>query len=431
MFEKKKVVVCCKNDIYDAIGANMYSINYNNGEINKGCHKRIKECFKKAEVGQEITVGFLGGSITQGACSSVHETCYAYLVYDWFRKTFPATKINYINAGIGGTTSQYGVARVKKHLLQYSPDFILAEFAVNDDNSDFFRETYEGLVRVILSDTNKPALLLMNNVRYDNCVSAEDMHLQVAKNYDVPMVSMKSTILPEILSGAIPNRDITHDDLHPNDAGHELVANVITSYLNKIYDEMKSEADKSLRNSKCCENGNIQASDKNTNNDINLPEAISINGFENSTMYQADNANPKLDGFVADNEKQNGILDIYKNGWMASNKGDKITFEIEGTSIAVQYRKSVNQPTPIATVIVDGVISSKKMLNGNFDEDWGDCLFIDTVANHISDGKHIVEIEIIEAHEDDKVPFYLVSVIGSNGKAGENVTVGGSNLFIG
>lgn len=396
----------------------MYNINYDNAEINRGCHDRIIECFKKANAGKEITVGFLGGSITQGACSTKPETCYAYLVYDWFVKKFPKAKVNYINAGIGGTTSQYGVARVKKHLLRYNPDFILAEFAVNDDNSDFFRETYEGLVRVILSDTNNTALLLMNNVRYDNCVSAEDMHLQVAKNYDVPMVSMKSTILPEILSGAIPNRDITDDDLHPNDEGHVLVANVITSYLEKIHKELE-KADKSS-----CREDNMMTNKT-------LPEAISVNGFENSVMYQADDSSPVLSGFIADNRKQDGILDIYKNGWTASNKGDKITFEIEGTSIAVQYRKSVNQPTPIATVIVDGVISTKKMLNGNFDEDWGDCLYIDTIANHIPDGKHTVEIEIIESHENDKVPFYLVSVIGSNGKAGENATVGGSNLYMG
>lgn len=385
-----------------------YGVNYGKGEINKGDFSRIAKCFQKAEAGEDITVGFLGGSITQGARATTNETCYAYLVYDWFVKKFPKANVKYINAGIGGTTSQYGVARVQKHLLKYKPDFILTEFAVNDDNNAFFRETYEGLVRVILSDENIPALLLMNNVRYDDCTSAEDMHLQVAKHYDVPMVSMKTTILPEVLSGKIPNREITPDDLHPNDAGHELVAKVIRSYLDKIYEE-----------GAICDSINSE-----------LPEPISQNGFEKSVMYQVDNSNPKLSGFEADLRQQDGILDIYKNGWTASKAGEKIVFEIEGSSVAVQYRKSVVQPAPIASVIVDGVLSSKKMLNANFDQDWGDCLFIDTIVCHTESKKHTVEIEITEAHEDDKVPFYLVSVIGSDGKAASDFFSGGSNLYI-
>ena len=385
----------------------MFKIEYSNGEINHGDYSRIKECFDKADSGKEITVGFLGGSITQGSLSSTPETCYAYLVYDWFVKKFPNTKVNYINAGIGGTTSQYGVARVKKHLLEYKPDFILAEFAVNDSNDSFFRETYEGLTRVILSDENRPALLLMNNVRYDDCTSAEDMHLQVAKHYNVPMVSMKSTILPEVKGNIIPNREITPDDLHPNDEGHALVANVITYELQKIYDSKDELSEDKV-----------------------LAASLSLNGYENSVMYQADNSNPVLEGFEADKREQNGILDIYKNGWIASNKGDKITFEVEGTGVAVQYRKSVNQPAPIAEVIVDGILSSKKMLNANFDENWGDCLYIDTIVKHVNPGKHKVEIIITEAHADDKVPFYLVSVIGSDGKSGEDALAGGSNLYI-
>lgn len=54
------------------------------------------------------------------------------------------------------------------------------------------------------------------------------------------------------------------------------------------------------------------------------------------------------------------------------------------------------------------------LLDGNFKEDWGDCLYIDTVTRHMPYAKHKVEISIVEAHDNDVVPFYLVSVIGSN-----------------
>ena len=218
-----------------------YQVKLDQGMINRGNWKKIKECMKKAERGEAITTGFLGGSITQGSLSSTPQTCYAYLVYEWWKKRFRESEVTFVNAGIGGTTSQFGVSRVKEHLLSHQPDFVLIEFAVNDENTEFFEETYEGLVRTTLSDDCRPAVMLMNNVKYDDGLNAEEMHLKVAKAYELPMVSMKETIWPEIESGRIKNREITPDDLHPNDAGHALVAKVITTFLEKVYEDRNNE----------------------------------------------------------------------------------------------------------------------------------------------------------------------------------------------
>ena len=56
------------------------------------------------------------------------------------------------------------------------------------------------------------------------------------------------------------------------------------------------------------------------------------------------------------------------------------------------------------------------LLDANFQEDWGDCLYIDNALVHGTQKFHKVEISIVEAHENDVVPFYLVSVIGSQGQ---------------
>lgn len=42
---------------------------------------RLKECIKKAEEGKELTIGFLGGSITQGSLATTPENTYAYQVF--------------------------------------------------------------------------------------------------------------------------------------------------------------------------------------------------------------------------------------------------------------------------------------------------------------------------------------------------------------
>lgn len=360
-------------------------IDCEKGMVNRGNWYRIQQVMQRAERGEKITLGFLGGSITQGSLASKQENCYASRVFKWWSEAFP--NVNFINAGIGGTTSQFGVARVEEDLLRYHPDIIFVEFSVNDDCSSFFRETYEGLVRRILS--SGAALMLIHNVRYDNMESAEDIHLEIGKHYALPCVSMKSTIYPLVAAGEIPNRQITPDDLHPNDEGHRLVASVIVSYLEKI---RCSGMDKKPKE---------------------LPAPLTDNQYASSHRYQNHNANPAMEGFVPDHTPQEHITQMFRRGFTAWHKGERITFWVEGTGVAVQYRKSVRKPTPIARAVVDDCLETSVLLDGNFQEDWGDCLYIDTILFHGEKKLHKVEITITEDHEDDAVPFYLVSVIGS------------------
>ena len=59
------------------------------------------------------------------------------------------------------------------------------------------------------------------------------------------------------------------------------------------------------------------------------------------------------------------------------------------------------------------VFESINMYDGNFDEDWGDCTYLQPVLVHGENKKHTVEIRTVETHEDDKSSFYLISVIGN------------------
>jgi lysophospholipase L1-like esterase len=373
-------------------GINMkYNIDAKKAIANVGNLYRMKRLMKQAKAGEKVTLGFLGGSITQGSLSSTPQTCYAYLVFDWWQKKFPKTEFTYINAGIGGTTSQFGVARVQSDLLAYSPDFIIVEYSVNDDDNEHFLETYEGLVRKIYSDVNEPAMLIVNNVRYNDGGNAEDQHIKVGKAYEIPCVSMRRSIYPLVETGIINNRDITPDDLHPNDEGHELVADVITYFLEKVYQELDVKE--------------VQVKE------MRMP--ITANTYQNSNRYQNQSGNYVSNGFVEDTSKQETITQCFKNGWTADKNGASIVFEIEGNGIAIQYRKSVNKPTPIAVAILDDDTKNAITLDGNFDEDWGDCLYLQTLTEHNENKKHKVEIKISEVHEDDVVPFYLVSVIGN------------------
>lgn len=388
---------------------NDIKLDYEAAITNHGNTDRLRTLFEKAKKGGKLTIGFIGGSITQGCLASGLNLCYAYRVYQWWRNTFPDAEFTYVNAGIGATDSQFGCARADSDLLQYRPDFVIVEFSVNDAANEHYMETYEGLVRKIYGHENKPAVLLVHNVCYDNGSNAQLFHGKVGRYYHLPSVSMQSCIYPALLAGQLENKSITPDNLHPNDLGHELVASVITYFLNKICDESvtdKSPTDESPLKA-------LIEADKQEVESTIPAKTLTPNEYENSIRYRNDNCNPVQNGFEKDVSTQEGITDIFKKGWTASRKGASILFEVEGSCIGVQYRKTMHLPAPVAELILDSEESRPFRLDANFDETWGDKLVLDTILEHGECKKHTVEIRLAETHENDQLPFYLVSVIGS------------------
>lgn len=359
---------------------------------------RLKNLMKRAANGESLVIGFLGGSITQGSLSSTPETCYAYLVYEWWKKSFPNAAFSFVNGGIGGTTSHYGGARAWKDVLCYRPDIVTVDFSVNDDANEFFEETYEGTLRRLLMAPSAPAVVVLNNVFYDTGKNAQDYHNRIADHYGIPHVSIKDTIFPDVESGKIVRADITPDNLHPNDKGHRLVADEIC----KLLDSIKEELEKEDTEGKIIE----------TNDLASLPEPLTENAYEHSRLIQIQDNEAILDGFLVDPIEKKGMLDIFKNGWTAAHTNDKISFEIECSCLAVQYRKSVQQPVPKAKAVIDGDEEHAVILDGNFTEDWGDCLYLEPLLNHAEKKVHRIEITVTDA-KDIVRPFYLVSLIVS------------------
>lgn len=364
---------------------------------------RLKNLMKRAANGESLVIGFLGGSITQGSLSSTPKTCYAYLVYEWWKKSFPNAAFSFVNGGIGGTTSHYGGARAWKDVLRYRPDIVTVDFSVNDDANEFFEETYEGTLRRLLAAPSSPAVVVLNNVFYDTGKNAQDYHNRIADHYGIPHVSIKDIVYPDVESGKIVRADITPDNLHPNDKGHRLVADEICKLLDSIKAEVEEET---------IAGENIEGKSTKTEASVLLPAPLTENAYEHSRLIQIQDNEAILDGFLVDPIEKKGMLDIFKNGWTAAHTNDKISFEIECSCLAVQYRKSVQQPVPKAKAVIDGDEEHAVILDGNFTEDWGDCLYLEPLLHHAEKKVHRIEITITDA-KDIVRPFYLVSLIVS------------------
>ncbi len=364
---------------------------------------RLKNLMKRAANGESLVIGFLGGSITQGSLSSTPKNCYAYLVYEWWKKSFPNAAFSFVNGGIGGTTSHYGGARAWKDVLCYRPDIVTVDFSVNDDANEFFEETYEGTLRRLLAAPSAPAVVVLNNVFYDTGKNAQNYHNRIADHYGIPHVSIKDTVYPDVESGKIVRADITPDNLHPNDKGHRLVADEICKLLDSIKAEMEEET---------IAGENIEGKSTKTEASVLLPAPLTENAYEHSRLIQIQDNEAILDGFLVDPIEKKGMLDIFKNGWTAAHTNDKISFEIECSCLAVQYRKSVQQPVPKAKAVIDGDEAHAVILDGNFTEDWGDCLYLEPLLHHAEKKVHRIEITVTDA-KDIVRPFYLVALIVS------------------
>ena len=364
---------------------------------------RLKNLMKRAANGESLVIGFLGGSITQGSLSSTPKNCYAYLVYEWWKKSFPNAAFSFVNGGIGGTTSHYGGARAWKDVLCYRPDIVTVDFSVNDDANEFFEETYEGTLRRLLAAPSAPAVVVLNNVFYDTGKNAQDYHNRIADHYGIPHVSIKDTVYPDVESGKSVRADITPDNLHPNDKGHRLVADEICKLLDSIKAEVEEET---------IAGENIEGKSTKTEASVLLPAPLTENAYEHSRLIQIQDNEAILDGFLVDPIEKKGMLDIFKNGWTAAHTNDKISFEIECSCLAVQYRKSVQQPVPKAKAVIDGDEEHAVILDGNFTEDWGDCLYLEPLLHHAEKKVHRIEITVTDA-KDIVRPFYLVSLIVS------------------
>lgn len=349
---------------------------------------RLRRCMRRAQQGAELTIGFFGGSITQDCAATVHENCYAWRVFKWWGKTFPTAQFHYVNGGIGGTSSHFGAARAVSDLLMYQPDFVVVDFSVNDIENELRQETYEGVLRQILSWPSAPAVVLLNNIYYDTGYTDQDCHNELGDWYGLPHVSVRDTIYQRMLAGEYAREQLTADGLHPNDFGHELLAGEIIRLLAEVKNRMNEPEE-----------------------DRALPAPLTANSYEHARRLTIREASPALSGFRADPEEKSGHLDCFKNGWIGQKPGDSIRFEVDASCIAVQYRKTIRRPALAAQLVLDGDTDHPVLLDGNFDQDWGDCLYLEPVLHRGRQGTHTVELTILDTQAERPTPFYLLSLI--------------------
>lgn len=340
-------------------------------QLNVGNRVRLANVIKKAQSGENITVAYLGGSITQGS-SAGNELCYAKLTSDWLQEQFPDITVNYVNAGIGATGSFIGVHRADGDVIAQNPDLVFVEFAVNDTTENTERNTnsYDSLVRKLWSSESAPAIITIMMTMEDG-TSFQQYHAAIAQSYDLPVISYKNAIEHVINEkGYIQWSDISDDNIHPNVPGHKILSQLLTSYIKQTIDE----------------------ADSITGDESDFSKAYTDDIYAEATLLSPANTTPDaMEGLFQLCDDSFGNFTGY---WRAVTKdGDftdsKLSFTVEAKRIGLFYGEIVGRGAQFE-VYVDGELT--KTIDGNFPNGWGNYVESVEIANFDEKGTHTVEI---------------------------------------
>lgn len=207
--------------------------------LSAGNNARMHRFLEKAKSGQETTVAFIGGSITQGAGAvPLQENCYARQTVELLRRRY-GQNIRYLKAGVGGTPSETGLMRYDRDITREGtvlPDLVVVEFAVNDLGDETEGVFYESLIRHILNQPNHPAVIMLF------AVFADDWNLKrrlapIGYRHQVPMVDVLEAVSPQFADPAgrvITKRQYFYDVYHPSNLGHRIMADSLLYLIGRL-----------------------------------------------------------------------------------------------------------------------------------------------------------------------------------------------------
>lgn len=354
---------------------------YNRALLNEGNTSRLAAAMEKAKKGECITVATIGGSITQGTAASNQNSCYASRFFSWWQEKFPECEVNTVNAGIGGTDSYLGVHRADEQLLSYDPDVVVIEFSVNDTDKTMNKYSYDSLVRKVLSAENEPAVILLFTTQEDG-TSLQDVHREIGAAYDLPMISYREAVYPEVAAGTINWKDISPDNIHPNDIGHGIIGQLLSRYLDGVYDSDTA----SLA-------AEVTAFDT---------EGYTNDYYRNARLVNASQTEYTADGFEVG---QNKVYSQFHENWI-SEGGGTLSFDVECQNIGILYLKTTDGKSGTYEVYVDG--ERKGKLEGDFSGGWGNYAFPKQVLLAKDTEKHTVEIKPAEGSESKGITILAI-----------------------
>mgnify|MGYP004551198397 FL=1 len=411
----KKIEILSVNITTQPFDGADYQKMIDNSLISKGNNARLKKVIEKARKGEDVTLAYLGGSITEGCAATdmtVNSDCYAETSYNEFKKKFGANggdNVHFINAGMSGTPSSLGVIRYQNDVLnemQYGkyPDVLFIEFVVNDSGECTNGEGMESIIREALEQSSAVFLVFAHTVNFDT--GKQEYYKPLGELYNLPMVSVKNAITEFIDSSNVKGCDLSkwffwHDTLHPDVPGHRLMADMIMN----VFDIVDAEE---------------AVEDTNTDIDsINPKYGASFTGM---TLLDANVDPDKVDAIVdlevgsfgdkdtAQNKfqyKKGGKdgVEWFPNCWMHNSGDESFKATVKCNNMMIAYKLANDSKFGTAELYVDGVLKEK--MTGYRNDGWNNAT-VSVVFKENEVKEHTFEIKMAKGSEDKKFTIYAI-----------------------
>ncbi len=234
-----------------------------------GCTGERERSPARASAPEPIRIVALGDSTTEAGWEGNAEIVYA----ERLEASLEARgfDVEVINAGLSGTTSEQAVERLDADVRRHRPHYVIVQFGINDSwidadegrtdprlSVDEFDAQLSAIIETLRADGARPILMTPNPMRWSEFYGREywdhpelgfdaedprginrllDVYAQrvrdVARRKSVPLVDVSARFEAYDRS---PGRSISelllpNDDIHPNDAGHALIAEWLTELL--------------------------------------------------------------------------------------------------------------------------------------------------------------------------------------------------------
>lgn len=339
------------------LGDPFYRQMLKNSLLNLGNVKRFKQTLAKARAGEEVTVGFIGGSITQGAGAvPINKECYAYKVFTAFCELAGKgtdENVKYVKAGVGGTPSELGLVRYDMDVLaggEIEPDLMIIEYAVNDAGDETEGDCYDSLVRKIYNGPGKPAVILLFAVFADD-FNLQDRLIPIGQAYDLPMVSVKNAVTPQFYLKAgegkvIGKGQYFYDCYHPSNIGHTIMADCVANYMKLADESAEPEKESDIAGTVAPKSGEFE--------DVKVFDRKSVPAEANLAEGSFTQSDKALQ-FVERNLDLKGTPE-FPNNWMHAGEcgNDPFEFDITASALFLIYKDSGEVNAGQAKVFVDG-----------------------------------------------------------------------------
>ncbi len=340
--------------------------------LSTGNKERLQNVLDKAASGEALTIGFIGGSITYGYKVS-NEECFATLLCKRIKDVF-GVEVNCINAGISGTPSVLGNLRVERDVLDYDPDLVFVEFAVNDGYEDEYKNSYESLINKILAYKTNPAVVLLFTITKEGHTCQPWMS-EIGEFYKLPMVSVPDSIMAEVDKGTITYEDYSGDGVHPNKQGHKWITELLYYCLETVYN-----------------------SDFETEH-YEIPEdAFYKKYYKDMTLY----TNQTLENVTLGSWQNAETMADFPDGWayVPDSGNEAFSFTADCRAIIILYHEqpqSQEEKWGAIDVYIDG--KKEQSIYSCSSSGWNNPTYNITYET-VSSAEHTIEIKAKEGYED-------------------------------